>query len=107
MTINERINEIRFALGLTQAKIAERITISTSYYADIERSDKKVNDRIIRLICSEFGVSEHWLRSGDGEMFSDNANATRAANLFNSLMPSFQEFALIHLEALVDLQNRQ
>jgi transcriptional regulator with XRE-family HTH domain len=107
MTINERINEIRLALGLTQAKFAERIAISASYYADIERSDKKVNDRIIRLIGTEFGISEHWIRTGEGEMYGETAeaNIAKAVSLFKSFTPDFQECILKVLDVFADYQN--
>ena len=107
MTLNERIKETRQFLGLTQEKFAERLAISISYLSEMERAETSVNDRIIRLIALEFAVSEYWLRSGEGEMLSDSVNHARASSLFKSLTPSFQEFALIHLEALADLQNRQ
>ena len=30
---------------------------------------RNASDTAVALICREFGVSEHWLRTGDGEMF--------------------------------------
>lgn len=107
MSINQRIREIRQAVGLPQTKFAERIAISTGYIADLELSRKNVNERIIRLISMEFSVDEHWLRTGEGSMFSGETDmkATKATSLFKLLNPRFQDFALNQLNALIALQN--
>ena len=107
MTTNDRIKQVRHALALTQAKFAERIAISIGFLAEMELGNKRVNERIIRLIGMEFKVSEHWLRTGKGAMYDDDANANiaKAASLFKSLAREYQECALIQLNALTDLQS--
>lgn len=50
MSIHERIREIRQALGLSQAKFAKDISISSGYVAGLELGNRKVNDRMIKLI---------------------------------------------------------
>ena len=66
MTLNQRIKYIREMLGLSQAKFAIAISISNGYIAGLELGKRKVNDRIIKLICSEFNVNERWLRYEEG-----------------------------------------
>ena len=109
MPINERIKQVRHTLNLTQGKFGERIAISISYLAGMELGDKKVNDRIIRLICMEFNVSEHWLRTGEGSMYDKESeiNIAKITSLFKSLNLQYQECALIQLNALVELCNSQ
>ncbi len=106
MTKNLRIKQIRQRLGLTQAKFAKRIAISTSYLAGMELGDKKVNDRTIKLIGMEFNVDEHWLRTGDGPMLRDETDmrVTKAVSLFKSLSPELQKCALEVLNALADVR---
>ena len=53
MSIHERIREIRQALGLSQAKFAKDISISSGYVAGLELGNRKVNDRMIKLICTQ------------------------------------------------------
>jgi len=103
----ERIKQIRHALGLTQIKFAERIGISSSYLAAMETGDKKVNDRTIRLIGMEFGINEHWLRTGEGMMYNDEEemNIAKITSLFKSLSPKFQKYALIQFNTLVEFYN--
>lgn len=64
---------------------------------------RKVNDRVIKLIISEFGVNEEWLRFGKKEMFikkKTNEKAVRVLSLFNDLPPSFQDVILGTIELL-------
>jgi len=105
VTTGDRIRQLRQALSLTQGKFADRIGISTSYVAEIELGNKTANDRTLRLISTEFNVDEHWIRTGEGEMYYDEAemNIAKLTSLFKSLSPKFQECALIQLNALADL----
>jgi len=105
MEFNERIRAIRQKTGLTQIKFAERVAISSSYLAEIETGVKSMNERVIRLIASEFNVNEHWLRSGEGEMFSLNMDAeiATAISLFRTLNKRFRECALAQLKDLTQL----
>lgn len=64
MTVNERIKLLRQELNLSQAKFAKAISISNGYIAGIELGNRSVNDRIIKLISTEFNVREEWLRDG-------------------------------------------
>lgn len=107
MSPNIRIKRVRQTIGLTQQKFAERIAISTSYLAEMELGNKQVNNRTLRLIILEFGVDEHWLRTGEGFMFSGESNSRMAiiTSLFKSLNPKFQECALKQLNELSDLYN--
>ena len=109
MTINQRIKQIRQTVGLPQTKFAKRIAISTGYIAELELGNRQVGDRIIRLISMEFGVDEHWLRTGEGSMYDDEAEmkVIKASSLFKLLNPRFQDFALNQLNELFELQNSE
>ena len=105
MTIGDRIRQIRQALRLTQGRFADRIGISTSYVAEIELGNKIANDRTLRLISTEFNVDKHWIRTGEGSMYYEEAeaNLAKVTSLFKSLSPRFQECALTQLDALANL----
>ena len=107
MTKGERIRQVRQGLGLTQGKFAERIAISFGYLSGMECGDKRVNERVIRLISMEFGVNEHWLHTGEGEMYSESADIAlvKATSIFKLLNPKHREYALAQLDGLLDLQN--
>ena len=67
-TINERIAEVVKASGMTKTAVAEKIQLSQSMVSLICAGKTGVSDRTISGICKEFGVSETWLRTGEGEM---------------------------------------
>lgn len=67
--MDERIKELRKALGLTQQKFADAIGVRQNTVAQYEMGRNPPNDTVVTLICREFNVSEEWLRTGRGEMF--------------------------------------
>lgn len=108
MTINNRIKQVRKEMHMSQAKFAGAISISNGYIADIELGNRAVNDRIIKLICFTFNVSETWLRSGEGNMFVGNKSTTAelALSTFKELNPEFQEYVLKQISQLLELQEK-
>ena len=68
--MHDRIKEVRTALGLSQQEFADRIGIKRGAVANYEVGRNEPIDAIISLICREFHVDEHWLRTGDGKMFT-------------------------------------
>lgn len=77
--MDERIKELRKALGLTQQKFADAIGVRQNTVAQYEMGRNPPNDTVITLICREFNVSEKWLRTGEGDMFQPK---TRNEELF-------------------------
>ena len=113
ISISERIKELRKKLGLNQRDFSELLSLSGGYIAGVEVNLRKVNDRLIKLIISEFGVNEDWLRFGNGEMFAKNKNNEKAARivaLFNDLPPHYQDVVLGTIELLRkanDIEQKQ
>jgi len=68
--MNSRLKKIREALKLSQQEFSDKIALSRGYLANIELGNQDLNDRLIKLICQEFNVSELWLKTGEGEMFT-------------------------------------
>lgn len=67
--MNERIKELRIALRLTQEDFGKAIGVQRAAVNKWEKGINGVADSMILSICREFGVSERWLRTGEGEMF--------------------------------------
>lgn len=67
--MNERIKLLRKALELNQTDFGSRIGVKQGTVAAYESGARVPLDSVIVSICREFGVSESWLRSGEGEMF--------------------------------------
>lgn len=106
--INQRIRDLRKALSLSQVKFAEGISISNGYIAALELGKRQVNERMIKLICSAYGVSERWLRNGEGEMFpqASEQKTEKIIALFKELNPQFQDYVLKQIDDLLDLQKQ-
>ena len=68
MELSDRIKCVREASGLNQTEFGKRIEIGSSGMSKLEKGINNPADRTIRLICSEFGISRHWLETGEGEM---------------------------------------
>ena len=69
--MNSRIKEIRKAKGLSQEKFGEQLGVTKTSISKMELGTYNVTESMIKLICSEFNVSEEWLRYGDGDMFAN------------------------------------
>jgi hypothetical protein len=48
----------------SQVEFAQKILISNGFMAQLELGQRKLNERLIRLIKTTFGVNEAWLRTG-------------------------------------------
>ena len=71
--MNERIKQLRKALGFTQQEFAERIGVKRNTVAQYEIGRNEPIDSVLNLICKEYNVNPDWLRDGSGEMFIDPA----------------------------------
>ena len=78
--IGDRIKSIRKKNGLSLEQFGERVGVSKSGMSKIERAENGTTDQTIKSICREFGVNEHWLRTGEGEML-DASNPSILARL--------------------------
>jgi len=92
--VNQRIKEIRLTLKLSQAKFSTMTALSAGYLSRIEAGQKKVNDRLIKLVCAEFSVNETYLRYGEGQIFTEipDEKFMNLVHNFRSLPPKYQDF---------------
>lgn len=73
MTENDRIKELRLALGLNQQEFGARIGIKVSAVSYLESGKSRLTESNAILICREFNVNRDWLLNGTGEMFQPNS----------------------------------
>lgn len=108
MTIGERVKTLRKALGLTLEKFGTPLGVQRSALSMIENDKSGIGDRTILLICREYGVSEKWLRDGDGEMFVPVTRNEKIARFAGELMrEETPEFRRQIVEILADLNDEQ
>jgi transcriptional regulator with XRE-family HTH domain len=108
-SVNDRLKEARHTLKLSQKQFAKGIFLKSSgYLGDLEIHRHEVNDRIIELVSSIYGVSKAWLRTGNGKMFSEkkvDTDLEQMTILFNQLNPHFKGYVLMQIKQLIKLQN--
>ena len=68
--MKERIAEISQAVGKSLNQMALEIGFTKGYLSRIINGERVVNERLISLLCTTYNVSETWLRTGEGEMFT-------------------------------------
>lgn len=91
MEIKDRIKELRKAKGLTQFEFADKLKVSRSNIASYETGKNELSSAVISLICRTFSVSETWLRTGEGEMFSDTAREEQIAAFMGDVLAAETE----------------
>lgn len=69
MSENERIKEVRSAIGLTQDRFGAKLGVGKTAVSKVENGERGVTDQLRLAVCREFRVSEDWLRTGEGDMF--------------------------------------
>lgn len=67
--MKNRLKELRNVLGLRQRQIAERLHVPVSSVGAWEIGKAPIPFPRIYQICKEYGVSQKWLETGEGEMF--------------------------------------
>lgn len=71
MNINGRIRLLRKEKGWTQKNLAALLGITQSGVSFMEQDGSTVSDQTIKTLCLACpGLSETWLRTGEGEMYS-------------------------------------
>lgn len=68
MSIGERVAYIRQQNHLSQEEFAQRINVSQSHIANVEKGRKPLTAKLCKLICLEFMVREEWLWNEKGSM---------------------------------------
>jgi transcriptional regulator with XRE-family HTH domain len=107
VSINHRIKQIRETLKLSQAKFSRIISLSNGYLGGVETEKRKVNERLVKLICSAFNVNSKWLKTGEGEMFNEHAeDFSKLLSLYKQLDPEYQEHILKQIDQFLDIQAK-
>jgi transcriptional regulator with XRE-family HTH domain len=108
-TIGHRVVLLRHSLKLTQVEFAKKILISNGMIASIELGKRKVNERLLRLINITFGVTENWLRTGEGPMLQKDMppdyKISEVLEIFKKLSPFFQDMVLEQLRRLLEYES--
>jgi len=79
-TIGSRIKHLRSLEKLTQKDFSRRLLVSQSYLSGLENNNEFPTNKLIKLICLEFGINENWLTDNIGEIYDDVYENDRSAS---------------------------
>jgi len=105
---NERIKKVRAVLQISQREFSKQIFISQSSLGEIETGIRKVNKRIIQLICSQFNINKDWIQNGKGNMFDvekPDIKLKHLIEIYKQLDKPLQNYLIQQSESLLKLHN--
>ncbi len=104
--MNERLKQVRKALGLNQTEFARHLGITQTAYSMIENDVRPLASKYIKVICSTFHVDENWLVTGSGEMFLASPYEREFIEIFGHLVPETQQYLLLMARELLNTQQK-
>lgn len=113
-SINERVKEVRLHFNLTQIQFGKRICMSQGQLTSVETGKRNVTDRTIKMICSEFDISEEWLRFGTGDMIitkrktevNELIEKYGYSDTIHQLFECFEQLTPVQQEAVLEYAQR-
>ena len=90
--MNERIKELRTALGLSAEKFGAKIGVTRSAISEMELGVCNISEQCVISICREFNVNEEWLRNGTGEIFNTLSQDEELAYIIGQALPQADDF---------------
>lgn len=108
MTHGERVRDLRKHFGLTLEQFGKNLGVGKTAISKIEKNERGLTEQMVVAICREYGVSEKWLRDGDGEMFAPVTRNEKIARFAGELMrEETPEFRRQIIEIFADLNDEQ
>ena len=95
--MNNRIKAVRKHFGMNQTDFGAEIGVTQGAITSYEKGTREPLNLSIQAICTRFNVDEHWLRTGEGEMFRPQTEREELHMLFAQFMagdddPDLQRF---------------
>lgn len=105
-----RLKILRESLGLTQSELARPLQISGAAISIIESGKRQLSDRLAHSLSVEYGVSENWLLTGEGEMFPSLAEDAELIDTYallgaQHLSPQHKRLAIVLMRTIADLPD--
>jgi len=110
LLIKDRVKTLRKALKLSQEEFGKRIYVSQSLLTEIESGNRKINNRTIQLIVSEYNINKDWLLTGNGDMRSappPDIKKEQLIKIFNELDSLLQDYLLLQSKELLKIQKNK
>lgn len=66
--MQDRFKTIRKEFRLSQQQFGDRLGVTSGAISNIEKGNRGLSNQMKMTVCREFGISEKWLETGEGEM---------------------------------------
>lgn len=106
-TLSERIGLVIQALGMRKTAFAEKLGVSQAFISRITTGVGRPSDRTISDICRLFNVSEIWLRTGEGEMFSKKSKEEEIGAFLGDVISGNDDFKQAFIATLANLTDSE
>jgi transcriptional regulator with XRE-family HTH domain len=104
--VASRVHLLRKTLKLTQSEFADKLKLKFGIISAVEVGRTPLTEQNLKMICSEFSVSEQWLRTGEGEMFtSEDPDTAEFLAIYRALSPPFRKMFLEYGRFLIEQQS--
>lgn len=106
-TLSERIGLVIQALGMRKTAFAEKLGVTQAFISRITTGVGRPSDRTISDICRLFNVSEIWLRTGEGEMFSKKSKEEEIGAFLGDVISGDDDFKQAFIATLANLTDSE
>lgn len=106
-TLSERIGLVIQALGMRKTAFAEKLGVTQAFISRITTGVGRPSDRTISDICRLFNVSEIWLRTGEGEMFSKKSKEEEIGAFLGDVISGNDDFKQAFIATLANLTDSE
>jgi transcriptional regulator with XRE-family HTH domain len=93
---------------MSQAEFSAKIYVNSGFLSALEHGNKRVTERVRKLVAVTFGINEEWLQGGTGEMIAtDNPDyeIQEIVELYKQLSPYFKSYFRRQLKDIMEYER--
>lgn len=98
---------VRKAKGLTMEKFGKQIGMGSSSISDIENGRRSLTKQTFLSVCREFDVNEHWLHTGEGDMFIQKSRSDEISAFFGDILHDDTSFRQKFISVLARMTTEE
>lgn len=86
MEIREILRDFRKSKHMNQTDFAAALGVPQTTYSCYESGRNPIPDSFIKLVCAVYGLSEDWLRTGEGDPEAKLSDDEELAEIFGTFL---------------------
>lgn len=105
--IETRIKAVRKCQKLTQTEFGQRLGVKGNTITGYETGIRTPSEAVILSICREFHISELWLRTGQGEIYTSRSESGNISAFIGDVLSGEPDFRYELLTVLSGLTREE